>query len=423
MRLSPRFLSLTLAGAFLSLPLRAESPLLLLDNFDQDKTENALGGATGAWMDPEDKSQGCTVERVQLERVGTQGRSLRIDFDIDSQRETIRIPSQLSVSNPAVVVNQAFNGYYSLLPGKDLRPYSYLIFWAKGDAVLGFSRSFKIELKDGANSAGHVVDGLNSEWRRFVIPLRAFNEIQNWNSIKEFVIVFAADVVTRKVGTFYIDEIYFAQSPDNNTVLPERAGTAPAIQKPVTLDGRVSEWPRRSWTDISSGEHMESGVRGLRDTEARFAVQWDEDNLYLAVVLGDNETLNSEDGEDIWRGDCVEIYLNPSGTDFVWGAPTAFQLGFSPLTKSGPPGRWAWFQRRAPSEEEVRAVWDRRGRTLEVALAWSFLGVRPGINRDLGFSLGFHDKDAKDGTPEAKLQWCFQSLGGKNVRLGKLVLQ
>jgi hypothetical protein len=68
-------------------------------------------------------------------------------------------------------------------------------------------------------------------------------------------------------------------------------------------------------------------------------------------------------------------------------------------------------------------AWDKQRRTVEIALSWSFLGLTPGINRELGFSFAFHDKDAADGTPEAKLQWSFQSLGGKKVRLGKLVLQ
>jgi hypothetical protein len=35
---------------------------ILLDNFNEAKTENALGGATGAWYDPEDTSIYCKTE-------------------------------------------------------------------------------------------------------------------------------------------------------------------------------------------------------------------------------------------------------------------------------------------------------------------------------------------------------------------------
>ncbi|HMU95366.1 MAG TPA: hypothetical protein PKA08_01125, partial [Elusimicrobiota bacterium] len=76
-----------------------------------------------------------------------------------------------------------------------------------------------------------------------------------------------------------------------------------------------------------------------------------------------------------------------------------------------------------PKENEARYAWDKKKHTAEIAVAWSFLGVTPGVNRDLGFSIAFHDKDSADGTPEAKLQWSFQSLGGKKARLGKLVLK
>nr|HNI56267.1 hypothetical protein [Elusimicrobiota bacterium] len=120
--LRPVLVGAVLVGALsmVSTGLRAAGPVLLLDNFDEDKTENALGGATGAWMDPEDKSQGCTASRVQLDRLGSLGRSLRLDFDIESQRENIRVPTNFSVASPAVALNQAFNGYYSVFPAQDL---------------------------------------------------------------------------------------------------------------------------------------------------------------------------------------------------------------------------------------------------------------------------------------------------------------
>ncbi len=425
--LRPVLVGAVLVGALsmVSTGLRAAGPVLLLDNFDEDKTENALGGATGAWMDPEDKSQGCTASRVQLDRLGSLGRSLRLDFDIESQRENIRVPTNFSVASPAVALNQAFNGYYSVFPAQDLRPYNYLIFWAKGDATAGYTRSFKLEIKDGLSSGykGFVVDGLGTEWRRFVVPLRDFADIKDWGAVKEFVIVFAADAVTRKNGTVYIDDVYFAQNPDNNLTLPEREMTARHAEKPVTLDGKPSEWPRRDFIDLSPSEFVESGARGLRDAGARFAVQWDEQWLYLTVDLEDNEIQNGEEGESLWKGDVVELYVNPTGPVFTWGDPSAFQLGFSPVSASGVPGRWAWFQRRAPKENEARYAWDKKKHTAEIAVAWSFLGVTPGVNRDLGFSIAFHDKDSADGTPEAKLQWSFQSLGGKKARLGKLVLK
>ncbi len=413
-----------LALVALAAAARAAPPVLLLDNFDSEKTENALGGATGAWLDPDDKSQGCTATRTETARVGSLGQGLRLDYDIESDRESVRIPSNFSVSSPAMPVNQAFNGYYSIFPPQDLAPYAYLILWAKGDEKIGFTRSFKIELKDGNSPGykGYVVDGVGPAWRRFVIPLREFADIKDWAAIKEFVVVFAADVVTRKVGAIFLDDVYFAQNPDNNLTLPERALAVARAAKPVVVDGKVSEWPRRASVDISEPEFVESGARGFRDAGARFAALWDDDWLHLYVVLEDNETVNAEEGDGLWKGDCVEVYVNSSGPEFTWGDPASFQLGFSPVSASGVPGRWAWFQRRAPRDTEARYAWDKKGRTLELALAWKFLGISPGLNREFGFSIAFHDRDASDGTPEAKLQWSFQSLGGRRARLGRMVL-
>ena len=48
---------------------------LLLDNFNEAKKENAIGGATGAWFDPEDKSIFCTAEPDAQVFWGPGGRS------------------------------------------------------------------------------------------------------------------------------------------------------------------------------------------------------------------------------------------------------------------------------------------------------------------------------------------------------------
>lgn len=407
-------------------PMMGAAAPLLLDNFNEAKTENALGGATGAWYDPDDTSIYCKTEFDDKVFFGPSGRSLRLDYNIKSQRENVFIPTQNSQTFQVSKGNQAFNGYYSIFPPQNLASKTHLILWAKGDGMRGFSRSFKIEIKDGLSQtyAGYKITGLTDQWRRYVIPLRSFTDIKDWTNIKEFVVVFAADTVSRDDGRMYLDEIYFAESPEQNIAVPMESHTAVRADPAPHLDGKPKEWSRSDWHDISRGEYVEKGARsGVRDAGARWAVRWDDQFLYLVVALKDNEVVNGEMGETLWKDDCVEVYVNPNGTDFDWGDPEAFQLGFSPTSSAGNPTRWAWFQRREPTDQEVQTVWNPKKNVMEAAIAWSFLNMTPGVNRELGFALAFHDRDLKDGTPECKLTSSIGNLGKTRTRIGTLVLQ
>lgn len=408
------------------LPLAVSAAPILLDNFNEAKTENALGGATGAWYDPDDTSIFCKTEFDDKVFFGPSGRSLRLDYNIKSQRENVFIPTQNSQTFQVSKGNQAFNGYYSIFPPQNLTNKTHLILWAKGDGERGFSRSFKIEIKDGLNTmyTGYKITDLSDQWRRYAIPLRQFTDIKDWASIKEFVVVFAADTVTRNDGAMYLDEIYFAESAEQNLSVPMESFTASRVDSAPMIDGKLKDWGRPDWHNISNGEYVEKGARsGTKDAGARWAVRWDDQFLYLAVDLKDNEVVNGEMGEGIWKDDCLEVYVNPDGTDFNWGDSSAFQLGFSPTSSAGNPARWAWFQRRAPTDREIQTVWSPKKEVLEVAIAWSFLKITPGLNRDIGFGFAFHDRDLKDGTPECKLTSSVGNIGKTRTRIGKMVLQ
>jgi len=348
-----------------------------------------------------------------------------LDYNIESGRENVFIPTHHSVSFPAVKSNEAYNGYYSLFPPQDLTAYPYLVFWAKGDTEKGYTRSFKIELSDGVSPQikSVQVSGLSGEWQRFTIPLSSFEGLDQLSTVQKFVLVFSGDSVTRKTGTIYLDDIYFAEHLEQNVSLPDTPVTAVRRDQSPRVDGLLKEWPRSSWNDVSGAIYVERGSRGNKaDASARYAVSWDDQWLYVAVALKDNEILNKGMGDDLWRGDCVEIYLNPRGQDMTWGDSRSFQLGFSPSSSAGNPALWAWFQRRSPTKEEAYGIWSEDRKSLEVAVSWSFLGGA-GSKTNMGYSFSFHDADEKDGTPDCKLTSNFSGLGSNKFRLGKLVFR
>ncbi len=166
---------------------------LFIDDFDTAEKPNKFGGDSGTWnKDPEDLTQGCIMSFDGLVRYGEKGFSLKLDYDVDSP-------------------NAAYCGYWSKLQDKDISRYKYLVFYAKGDDVEGYTTKFILELKNANQSSKRIVEGINNSWQMFKIPLSEFREIKDWKSMKELVITFDDVTVTNKKGGIYIDEIYFSE--------------------------------------------------------------------------------------------------------------------------------------------------------------------------------------------------------------------
>jgi hypothetical protein len=167
---------------------------LLVADFDSGEKPNNVGGDLGAWnSDANDFSQGCFESFVSTIAYGGQGYSLQLMYDVDSP-------------------NPAYNGFWMKLNGIDLSGYKNLSFWVKGDEVRGFTKVFKVELKNKERQVGKFyVTDISSDWQNVVIPLEKFSELRNFSSMDEFVIVFEDRVATRKEGAIYIDNVAFTR--------------------------------------------------------------------------------------------------------------------------------------------------------------------------------------------------------------------
>ncbi|MFH0948641.1 MAG: hypothetical protein V1833_06580 [Elusimicrobiota bacterium] len=188
--------------------------VLLVDDFDDAKFVNKLGGVIGSWKnDPFDKTSGCTATFASEEK----GHSLKLDYDIDSAKTYYFVPDTYILDYSAYsivglapeVPHTAFSGCYFILGGIDLSNYKFLIFYACGDENKGYTRRFQVELKTKNQSSKFIVDGVTGKWKKFVIPLSIFEKIENWKEITEFVIVFNENIM-EKTGAIYFDNICFS---------------------------------------------------------------------------------------------------------------------------------------------------------------------------------------------------------------------
>ncbi len=169
----------------------ANSNELVIADFDTGDKPNNIGGDFGGWdKDPNDESQGTQMSFDSDDSQGdASGYAIRLDYDVDSP-------------------NPAYNGFWMKLNGEDATPYNTLNFYVKGDAKAGYTKRFKIELKDMTNKpSAYIVSGVTDQWQKISIPFEKFRRIENWNALNELVFVFDDINSSPKTGSILIDQI------------------------------------------------------------------------------------------------------------------------------------------------------------------------------------------------------------------------
>ncbi len=171
---------------------------VIIDDFEDGNFKNRLGGNNGAWnMDPNEEFSSCTPEIIDMNSPEISKKVLKITYDVDTPTH-----------------NQ--NGFWTKLMDLDARNYDHFEFFVKGDEIKGYTKTIKIEFKkfkdkdsDEKLAASYIVDGINSSWQRFSVPLNKFNSIREWNDLDEFVIIFNDELCDAKEGVLYFDNFLF----------------------------------------------------------------------------------------------------------------------------------------------------------------------------------------------------------------------
>jgi hypothetical protein len=202
----------------------------------------------------------------------------------------------------------------------------------------------------------------------------------------------------------------------------------------ITLPKRpVYEVPRMNrrgdWTTVpvlmlTDQKFLELGeVNSDEDLSVQTQFAWDEKFLYFRLQVKDESVTGTKGGENIWRNDCFEIFMDPEDRDLKWGDPESFQMGFSPLPDLKGVRTWSWFQREDPVKKrhaEISLKPASSGYEILGKIRWDYLKLTPRAGAELAVTPAFHDLDTDDS--EAKFTWHFISRDGR-FELGKLILE
>ena len=173
----------------------AQGNEFMIADFNSGEKPNNIGGDFGAWnKDPTDFSQGCTESFDSANRHGNTGFGMKLDYSVESK-------------------NPAYNGFWMYLQNFDASKYDNLSFWVKGDAKVGFTTVFKVEIKNAAKQVGrYYVTNVTDQWQDVVIPLKEFKGITDLSNLTEFVVVFEDRIASNKKGVVYIDDLKFTKN-------------------------------------------------------------------------------------------------------------------------------------------------------------------------------------------------------------------
>ncbi len=156
----------------------------LIDDFEERRETNLIGGSAGGFADR------VRTSFVSDTRNDTETTVLRIDY---------------------LVTPDTFNGYFSGLDGFDARYYENLVFYARGGGR--YPETFKVEVKNVSGESGEYhITNLESQWQLFKIPLEEFEGIEDISGLDEVVFVFEGEVLGDDAGTVLLDELKFTGS-------------------------------------------------------------------------------------------------------------------------------------------------------------------------------------------------------------------
>ena len=182
-------------------------------------------------------------------------------------------------------------------------------------------------------------------------------------------------------------------------------GAVEARQMTVTplIDGNLDEWADMPAFESSHLVYQVDGWDGTDDVTALWRLGWDNGNLYVAVQVDDDYHVQTQNGNQIFKGDGVSLQLDTQlEADFGNRlSPDDFQINLSPGDFAGtPPVAYRFRGDNSGNLTDMPGhgiqVAARRsgdGYTLEAAIPWSNLGITPQSGLELGIALNANDND------------------------------
>ncbi len=193
---------------------------------------------------------------------------------------------------------------------------------------------------------------------------------------------------------------------------------------PDAIDGDLSDWNLDAMTPaiLDAEEQLYSGQTtwdGPEDGSGEFYLLWDEQYIYMAVVMKDDKLSMNKTGGDIWNADCIEVFF--STTNAVPPHDEHYQYGFN-LNEQ----KWNWCNMDGngstdPDYLMVAASETPDGYICEAAIEYAqMLSLDWSVGNAIGFHAVFDDTD--NGDRELQMTWTGMEAHDQSLGFGHMIL-
>ncbi len=146
---------------------------------------------------------------------------------------------------------------------------------------------------------------------------------------------------------------------------------------------------------------------------------WDDENIYLAVVMKDDTISTNKSGGDIWNADCVEVFF--STTNAVAGHEEHYQYGINANNQ-----KWNWDNMDGAGSQEpgylqLAIATTADGYICEASIEY---GQMLSLDFAVGNAIGFHPcfDDTDNGDRELQMTWTGREAHDQSQGFGHLIL-
>jgi len=193
---------------------------------------------------------------------------------------------------------------------------------------------------------------------------------------------------------------------------------------PEAIDGDLSDWNLEAMPSavLDVAEQLHSGAASWTDAEdlsGEFYVLWDDQNIYMAVIVKDDILSMNKTGGTIWNADCIEVFF--STTNAVPPHDEHYQYGFNANNQT-----WNWCNMDGPGQSaigylDVATVETADGYICEVSIPHGEIAA---LDWSVGSAIGFHPviDDTDNGDREIQQTWTGREAHDQSLGFGHMIL-
>jgi len=195
---------------------------------------------------------------------------------------------------------------------------------------------------------------------------------------------------------------------------------------PDTIDGDLSDWKLSAMTPavLDTVEQLHSGQTtwdGPDDSSGKFYVLWDDEYIYMAVIMKDDVLSQNKTDGSIWNADAVEVFF--STTNAVPDCSEHYQYGFDFKEHT-----WNWCNMDGAGQSaidylQVASTETDDGYICEAAIEYGqMLSLDFSVGNNIGFHPVFDDTDIPNGDRELQMTWTGREAHDQSLGYGYLFL-